>query len=67
MRWGPDEIAELQALARRVVSRLEAAGGDEYHYRLARAQALGLCDALAELGDVPVPSDGKPETHLSAY
>ena len=60
----PDEVADLSALAKRIASRLEAVGGDEYHYRLARAHALALCDALDELGDVR--SDGRPDAHLNA-
>jgi hypothetical protein len=64
MRCSPDELAELQALARRVATRLEALGDDEYHYRLARAHALNLCDALAELGGPP--SGDRPDIHLGA-
>jgi len=55
------ELAGLIVLAQRIASRLEAAGGDEYLRRLARAQALALSDALSELADGsrgadPIPS-----------
>jgi hypothetical protein len=58
-----DEVAELSALARRLASRLEAVGGDDYPYRLARAHALSLCDALDELWELQ--SESRPSAHVS--
>jgi hypothetical protein len=57
------ELAETMVLARRIASRLEAAGGDDYLCRLARAQALDLCDTLRQLAE----GGGRPwERRLSA-
>lgn len=43
-------VADLAVIARSVASRLQELGGHEYHYRVAVAEALALCDALDVLG-----------------
>jgi len=56
-------IGELKALAQRIATGLEGVERHEYRYRLARAYALALCDALDELPCVC--ADSRPQMAAS--